>query len=115
MRSLSAKLIFSLLICVCCSSFSAHASDDPLADIDRQRAFVAQFDEDLEKEKLRKEAERQAEEQRRQALKKRRDEARLSAQFAGLSKKLSGLPDLPAFKGQFMPERNIRVKKDPEA
>jgi len=115
MCSFSAKLVFSLLICVCYPFFSVLASDDPLVDIDRQRAFVAQFDQDLEKEKLRKEAERQAEEQRRQALKKRRDEARLSAQFAGLSNKLSGLPDLPAFKGQFMPERNTRTEKASEA
>ena len=115
MRSLSAQFVFSLSICVCCVSFSARASDDPLKDIDRQRAFVAQFDAVVEKQQLEKEAERQAEEQRRRLLKKRRDEARISAQFAGLSNKLSGLPDLPAFKGQFMPERDARTEKDSEA
>lgn len=79
-----------------------------MRDMDRQRAFVAQFDANLEKERLRKEAERQAEEKRRAELKKRRDEARISAQFAGLSNKLSGLPELPAFKGQFTTGVNVR-------
>lgn len=91
----------SLLAVAFSLSLPAFAADESLNDIDRQRAFVDRFNQDLEKEQLKKEAERQAEEKRLLALKRRRDEARISAQFAGLSGTLSGLPELPSFEGKF--------------
>lgn len=103
---------FSAAICLFAAALifvlPAFAAEESLTDIDRQRAFVDQFNQDLEKQQLKKEAERQAEEKRRRALKRRRDEARISAQFAGLSNKLSGLPELPKFEGQFTTEKSKR-------
>lgn len=102
---------FFAAICLFATAFSltpVFAVDESLTDIDRQRAFVDQFNQDLEKQQLKKEAERQAEKKRRLALKRRRDEARISAQFAGLSNKLSGLPELPKFEGQFTTEKPAR-------
>ncbi len=103
---------FAVAPCLLAAAFSfsspAFAANESLTDIDRQRAFVDQFNQDLEKQQLTKEAERQAEDKRRRALKRRRDEARISAQFAGLSNKLSGLPELPKFEGKFTTEKSNR-------
>lgn len=106
------RLFFAVATCLFAVFFSlslsSFAADESLSDIDRQRAFVDRFNQDLEKQQLKKEAERQAEEKRLRALKRRRDEARISAQFAGLSNQLSGLPEIPKFEGQFTTEKPNR-------
>jgi len=104
-----ATCLFSLALSFALPAF---AIDESLNDIDRQRAFVDQFNQELEKQQLKKEAERQAEEKRRAALKRRRDEARISAQFAGLSNKLSGLPELPSFEGKFSSDIPVRYSSE---
>lgn len=79
----------------------AGISNESADETDRQITFVDQTMHVVEQQRLRREAERQAEVNRQFALKKKQTEAQLAKQFAWLSGKLSGLPEIPSFKGKF--------------
>ncbi len=98
---------FLFLFSVCSLIFLAKAgiSNEAVDETDRQIAFVDQTMHVVEQQRLRQEAERQAEVNQQLALKKKQAEAQLAKQFAGLSGTLSGLPEIPSFKGEFQEEQ----------
>ncbi len=95
------RLAFVAWIYVGFSFFSVYASERIVDELDRQRFFVDQVFASMERDRLEQEALAQARIKRMEARKKKRDELRVAEQFAGLSQKLSGLPEIPKFRGTF--------------
>ena len=79
----------------------AASSDDPAAEIDRQRIFVDQTLLNVERQRSAQEAEEKAEIAARLQTQRKQEELRLAEQLKGLSGTLSGLPELPNFNGKF--------------